>query len=64
MGMKQVQSKKKNKQTINLDNKALMQLLYLHASGIVCVVKGEVRSLAERQEKPQNRRQKYARNKN
>ena len=41
-----------------------MQLLCLHGSGIVCVVKGEVRSLAERRKQPQIRRQKYARNQN
>ena len=62
--MKQVQSMMENIRKINLDNKALMQLLCLHSSGIVCVVKGEVRGLAERRKQPQIRRQKYARNQN
>ena len=39
----------KNIPTINLDNKGLLHWLYLHSSGIVCVVKGGVRSLAERE---------------
>ena len=34
---------------INLDNKGLPHWLYPHSNGIVCVVKGEVRSLAERE---------------
>ena len=47
--MLKVQSEMKNIPTINLDNKGLLHWLYLHSSGIVCVVKGEVRSLAERE---------------
>ena len=62
--MLKVQSEMKNIPTINLDNKGLLHWLYLYSSGIVCVVKGEVRSLAERQKQPQIRRQKYARNQN
>ena len=46
--MLKVQSEMKNIPTINLDNKGLLHWLYLHKSGIVCVVKGGVRSLAER----------------
>ena len=43
---------------------AVVRWISLHSSGIVCVVKGEVRSLAERRKQPQIRRQKYARNQN
>ena len=44
----QVQLITKNICKINLDNKGLPYWLCLHSSGIVCVVKGGVRSLAER----------------
>ena len=37
---------------ISLDNKALTYWISLHSSGIVCVVKGGVRSLAERRKQP------------
>ena len=47
--MLKVQSEMKNIPTINLDNKGLLHWLYLHSIGIVCVVKGGVRSLAERE---------------
>ena len=62
--MRQVQLMMKNIRRINLDNKALTYWISLHSSGIVCVVKGEVRSLAERRKQTQIRRQKYTRNQN